>query len=361
MRSVYIAVPAVFVMLQAVAWPVLGCSTFALSHGRQLVVGNNDDWFSDVGFLVINKRDVRKRALPHASGKPLEWISKYGSLTLNFDSVGSPSGGMNEAGLVIDESWLEDTGYPRPDWRPVIDEVQWIQYQLDNCSTVDDVLRTEGVLRIELFTGKSHYFVCDRTGKVAVIEWIGGKMTAHVLGRDDVQAITNDTYAKSTQALRRHRGFGGAAPCGPSGSSLDRFCRAAAMVKQFASDDRASAAEYGFKILANVSQKSTMFSWIYDIGNRSIHYRTAASPLIKTVRLESFQFDCGGPMLMADILTNRAGDISGSFEPYTLEKNRDFVARVIKKWRANGFALHITDAEVEKMIRYPESLQCAAR
>jgi choloylglycine hydrolase len=325
------------------------------------VVGNNDDWFSDVGFLVVNKRNVRKRALPHASGKPLEWTSKYGSLTLNFDSVGSPSGGMNEAGLVIDESWLDETAYPRRDRRPVIDEVQWIQYQLDNCATVDEVLRTDGVLRIELFTGKSHYFVCDRSGKVAVVEWVGGEMVAHVLSRDDVQIITNDTYTKSLEVLKKHRGFGGAAPCGQSGSSLDRFCRAATMVKRFAGDDRATAAGQGFEILANVSQKSTMFSWIYDIGNRSIHYKTAASPRIKTVRLDTFQFDCRGPMLMADVLTDRAGDISSNFEPYTLEKNRDFVARVIKKWRANGFALHITDAEVEKMIHYPETLECAAR
>ena len=63
---------------------------------------------------------------------------------------------MNEAGLVIDE-------------------MQWIQHQMDNAATVDEVLRTDSKIRIVSHFGQSHYFVCDKTGKVATIEWIGGQ------------------------------------------------------------------------------------------------------------------------------------------------------------------------------------------
>ena len=57
--------------------------------------------------------------------------------------------------------------------------------------------------------GLSHYFVYDRTGKAAVIEFISGKMVAHVLDRNDVQVMTNNTYASSENYLKNCIGFGG--------------------------------------------------------------------------------------------------------------------------------------------------------
>jgi hypothetical protein len=33
-----------------------------------------------------------------------------------------------------------------------------------------------------------------------------------------------------------------------------------------------------------------------------------------------------------------------------------FVTCVIKSWRENRFAMHITDAEIEQMIQYPETM-----
>lgn len=338
--------------------PAWACSTFALAKGRQLVVGNNDDWFCNVAYLVVNKRGVTKQAFLPSAGKRLEWTSKYGSLTVNFEGVGIPAGGMNEAGLVIDESWPGPNRYPAPDDRAPIDEMQWIQYQLDNSASVDDVLQTNSRVRIVSHFGQSHYFVCDKTGKVATVEWIDGKMAAYVLTQDDVQVLSNDRYDRSMAELKKHAGFGGQEPIGDSPSSLDRFFRAARMVKQFAANHSSTALDYGFEILASVSQKDTSFSWIYDVANRTIHYKSAVSPQMKTVPLDRFDFNCKGPMLMMDALTPQAGDLSGSFKPYSLEQNRAFVTPVINTWRANRFNLHITDAEMEKMIQYPETMKC---
>lgn len=41
-----------------------------------------------------------------------------------------PTGGMNEAGLVIELMWLDGSRYPVPDARPAVDNLQWIQYNL---------------------------------------------------------------------------------------------------------------------------------------------------------------------------------------------------------------------------------------
>lgn len=355
MKSIALILPVLFTIQTSAP----ACSTFALAKDGELVVGNNDDWFCNVAFFVASPRGVTKRSFLPSADKRIEWTSKYGSVTINFNFVGSPSGGMNEAGLVIDESWPGPCRYPDPDARPAIDEIQWLQYQFDNCATVEEVLATDSKLRISGFFGKSHYFVCDATGKAAIFEWIDGKRVAHVLAREDAPVLANDNYAWSAAELKRHRGFGGDKPVGDLTSSLDRFCRAARMVKLFATNDTATAVDYGFQILTNISQASTAFSWIYDISNRTICYKTAQSREVKRVPLS--RFDLGkGPVLMAEILTAKSGDITGGFEPYTLEKNRDFVTRVIKSWRKNHFAMHITDAEVEQMIQYPETMRMSA-
>ena len=347
-------IAAILLAVLAFQTPTFACSTFALSKGRELVVGNNDDWFCNVAFFVVNPRGVTKRTFLPSADKRLEWTSKYGSVTLDFNFVGSPSGGMNEAGLVIDESWPGPCRYPDPDARPAMDEIQWLQYQFDNCATVEEVLATDSRLRISGFFGKSHYFVCDASGKAATVEWIDGKRVTHILTQEDAPVLANDNYAWSAAELKKYQGFGGNKLIGDSTSSLDRFCRAARMVKQFATNDSSTAVDYGFEILANISQQSTAFSWIYDIANRTICYRAAQSREMKRVPLSKFDFS-KGPMLMAEVLTTKSGDITSNFEPYTLEKNRDFVTRVIKSWRENHFAMHITDAEVEQMIQYPET------
>jgi penicillin V acylase-like amidase (Ntn superfamily) len=335
----------------------IACSTCALVKGNNVLVCNNDDWFCNVAYLVINPRGVTKQTFLPSASKRIEWTSKYGSLTINFNFVGDPSGGMNEAGLVIDESWPGPCQYPSPDDRPEVDEIQWLQYQFDNCATVDEVIQTDSKLRIHGFFGKSHYFVCDKSGKAAAIEWIDGKMVVHILANENVPVLTNNNYDWSISELRKHEGFGGTEPIGITNSSLDRFCRAANMVQKFAGNDNTGAVDYGFTILENVSQRSTMFSWVYDITNRTINFKTVWSRETKIIKLDNFDFSSKGPILMADILTSKSGDISGNFEPYTPERHRDFVMRVIKSWRTNGFNNNVTDADVEKMIQYPETMR----
>jgi penicillin V acylase-like amidase (Ntn superfamily) len=147
------------------------CSAFGICKGSQIIVGKNLDWICNFGFLVVNKRNVTKKTFLSSNSSALEWTSKYGSITFTQNGVGFTSGGMNEAGLVLEESWLGQTKYPAPDERPVIDEIQWIQYQLDNCATVEEVIKTNPKLRIQKYFGESHYFVYDKSGNAAAIKY----------------------------------------------------------------------------------------------------------------------------------------------------------------------------------------------
>ena len=113
------------------------CTTFCIKDSNNLIFGRNLDFDAGYGHIIINKRNVKKSALIRPPEKPIEWISKYGSIT--FNQIGElPYGGINEKGLVIEQMWLDETTYPEIDSRFGLSELQWIQYQLDNSSTVNE-------------------------------------------------------------------------------------------------------------------------------------------------------------------------------------------------------------------------------
>jgi penicillin V acylase-like amidase (Ntn superfamily) len=137
------------------------CTSVCLTKNGHVVFGNNLDWFIDDGMVVINKRNAKKRGLWFEN--PPEWTSKYASVTTNLTGNGFPTRGMNETGLVVGEMWLGRTVYPDRDSRHPIATDQWMQYQLDNCATVEEVLATDKILRIDKDEYKSHFFISTRS------------------------------------------------------------------------------------------------------------------------------------------------------------------------------------------------------
>lgn len=89
--------------------------------------GRNYDWPVEVGLVLVNKRDMHKTALLINGGQAAKWTARYGSLTFNQFGRDLPNGGINEAGLVIEVLWLNDTGYAAADARPALNALAWIQ------------------------------------------------------------------------------------------------------------------------------------------------------------------------------------------------------------------------------------------
>ena len=135
--------------------------------------------------------------------------------------------GVNQAGLVVAEMWLDGTSYPAADSRPPIGELPWMQYQLDNCATVEEVIRTDAIVRISPGSTPLHFLVADRTGDAAVIEFLSGSIVVHRGDALPVRVLTNNTYDDSLANLRQYVGFGGNTPIPSSSGSLSRFARAA--------------------------------------------------------------------------------------------------------------------------------------
>ena len=330
--------------------PADGCTTFLLNDGRRLVFGKNYDWHIRSGMLTVNQRGMTKVSVADSGGKPARWTSRDGSVTFNQFGREFPMGGMNEAGLVVEVMWLQGTVYPAADDRATLDNLQWIQYQLDNATTVGDVLASDD--RVRIAGGVPlHYLVADAAGQVATVEFIGGRMVAHTGSSLPVAALTNSTYDASLDYYeRRPQGYG-------STSSFDRFATAAKRTLEFSRERPADARAYAFDTLAAVAQpSSTRWSIVYEIAERRVHFRTDRRPAVRSLDLTELDFDCGGTVLVLDLGAPVSGDIFEHLVPFTLEHNLGLIEFAFTHV---PFLQDTPESVLSEIARFPDSTACA--
>jgi penicillin V acylase-like amidase (Ntn superfamily) len=347
---------------------VFPCTTFVLKNDRNLLFGRNLDWHIGTGLLIVNKRNIEKTALVSKTENPVKWISKYGSITFNQVGRDLPYGGMNETGLVVEQMSLPETKYPVRDNRSSIQACQWIQYQLDNCSTIEEVINTDKILRIVDKISFLHFLICDRSGNAATIEFINGKMLVTDGNQLPVAALANSTYKESIISFNEkvNTDFNG---------SLHNFCTAANMIKSYSSSKVKDDVAYSFDILKSVAQShDTKWSIVYDIKNLKIYFKVFESPTLtntqilyltevgasktKIVDLKEFDFSCSLPSLVMDLEIEKEGLINSSFTEYTTEINKKYISKAFDYFWRLGVPIHISDEEINSLAKYPESFKC---
>lgn len=354
MRSILlIAVVSLLVGFHA---PAEGCTCFSVDCYNALFVGRNYDWdFSD-GLVLVNKRGLEKHVSLDPTQDSRTWTSTWGSLTFNQYGRDFPTGGINERGLVIEILWLEGTVFPPADDRLGLDSVQWIQYQLDTAATVAEVVSSLTKVRVSGNVAV-HFYVADRSGQAAAIEFLDGKSVIHRTGESmPVAVLTNNTYQDSEAYLRKCEGWGGrdAVPAGPR--SLDRFARAAVGARALESSDREIGPEDMFRVLANVAQQgATQWSIVYDLKGLRVHFRTLKSPGIKSVALYDLDFSCNSPVKMVDIDTEAEGDLSNRWADYKRSADRDLIGRSYAK---TEFLRAVPAEALDRLAEYPETARC---
>ncbi|HEU5058179.1 MAG TPA: linear amide C-N hydrolase [Kofleriaceae bacterium] len=303
---------------------VLTCTTFCLSDGSGHLVGKSYDWDMEQGIVMTNPRGLHKRALLLGGGRPAEWDARYASVTFNQYGREMPNGGMNEAGLVVEVMWLDETAAPPADRRPAVGELQWIQMQLDTRATVAEVVRAADKIRVAPIGGKVHYMACDATGACAVFENLAGKMVVTAGDKLTSKVLTNDTYRASAAALAQHQGFGGKKAIPKGAGSLERFVRAAALVARSAAGkpERKKA----LAVLDSVKNGAyTKWNIVYDPVARRIAFRTRSRPALKEIDLAALATGCKASARMLDMATTARGDVTGKFTAYTFAANKKLV------------------------------------
>ena len=323
--------------------------------------------------MMVNKRGVSKTAfaeLENDAVQPARWTSQYGSVTFNQLGCDIPYSGMNEAGLVVTLMSLLETKFPAPDKRPSITMAQWVQYQLDNCRTVKEVISSDVLLRISAKSDavfKSHYFICDASGDSAVIEFLEGRLVYHQGSTMPVKVLTNTTYAKALECLQKTH-----CPQGVSnlGRTVDRFISAAKMLDVAAIADPKSAVDYAFDILHTVGffesevvdgiliKQLVVTEWsiVYDLKNLRINFRTFENQKNRYVDLSAFDFACRTPVLVLNIQQDLSGNVSGNFIEYTQQINRNLIGNSFKQhpnWS------NVPIEALDRVSQYPESFVCS--
>jgi choloylglycine hydrolase len=331
----------------------LPCTTFCLDRGDQPLVGKNYDWGVEDGLVIINKRGVIKTAisLNEDFGQLAKWTSKYGSITFNQYGREMPMGGMNETGLVVEMMMLGETQYPAHDSRPSISNLQWIQYQLDNFSTVKEVISSDSKVRIYSGNTGLHYMACDKMGNCASIEFIGGKLVYHINETMPIKVLTNSTYSECIEYYKQ-----GKIPEFDIYRSVERFMKAAAMVKNYDPKGSTSAVDYAFDVLKKVKNpERTKWSIVYDMQNYYVYFRTLTKQKIRYFDLNSFDLSCATPVKVLDINADLSGNVTNNFIDYTQRINRNLIGNAYKK---TSFLMFVPDDVIDSRSRYPESTIC---
>lgn len=315
------------VLICLISFYSFACSTFLLSKNGKHYFGRNYDWITGNGMVVVNARGVAKSAFMPSDGKAISWVSGYGSITFNQYGKEFPHGGMNERGLVVELMWLQETQYPEADDRAAMNVLQWIQYQLDNCANINEVIATDKKIRIDPAAGAPlHFLVADASGKAATIEFIDGRMVVHQ--GDDLKfpVLTNTPYKEALKEVNSSKkSF--------SNNSVQRFATACRMVQQFqATDVKEEPVDFAFNILKNVAQVDyTKWSIVYDITNRQIHFVANGNKERKTLSMRDFNYSCNVQPLAFNLSDKRSGNITKYFSPLDFEQNKKIIQQSAKE------------------------------
>jgi len=297
------AITLIFAALTLQYFATQACTTFTFkTPDGQIIYGRNFDFPSGLGHVHLNYRGVEKFSFVAPPEKPTSWISKYGSVTFNQNGRELPYGGMNEAGLIIEQMFHQEAKYPEPDSRAGLTELQWIQYQLDNCATVDEVLKTDAFLRISKNSVATlHFLVADAQGNSAVVEYIDGAMRTYSGSALPYSALANCSYETSLDYVEKKTANPAQAFAGWTENSSGRFKTAAEMIEKVKSVVN-NPVEYAFEILTAVSQTpGTQWSIVYDITNKTIEYKTAKNGTKRQIQFSELDFKCRPQRYFVDI------------------------------------------------------------
>jgi penicillin V acylase-like amidase (Ntn superfamily) len=347
-----------FFMVQFMATG-FACSAFQLSDSDHLV-GKSYDWHQSHGMVFTNSRKMKKTAfLLDTSETAEEWTSQYGSLTFSQHGKDFPLGGMNEKGLVVEILWLNETQYPLADTRPTVNELQWIAYQLDNFSTVKEVIADVSKRRISPVMANVHYLVCDTTPECTVVEFIKRKEQAPAGSTLKANVITNDSYAKSVDHLKDFKGFGGTKTIPTDSSSLSRFT---SLAMQLTVPTDKTAMEHALALLAGVEQSNfSVWNIVYNPTKQTASFRAAGEDAksIRSIDLSKVDLSCKTNKLgsYVDFQTTSTGDLTSSLLPYDSAENKAIAEKGMALLEAK-LPKAAVKVLTQKVSEYPATESC---
>jgi choloylglycine hydrolase len=334
------------------------CSVFSPINSSY--VAANYDWLATGGMAIANPKGLSKVAFLPASSEetrdPAKWTAQYASLTLTQWGREFPVQGVNTAGLV---GVLHNgpASWPTAGPKGIITKQQWLQYQLDNFSSINDVARHVNDLGILGIGGPLQYFFCDRSKDCAWIFFSDG--VGRVKRGNDLKlrAMTNSSYDDSIQEwddflrVNPDESQINEAELPQRYHTVDRFIRASWYSQNVtATHDLNKTLFDRLKTLAG--QSWTQWQTVIDTAGLSVYLRSFPNSYT-TIQIDFPEFnrhctDDGAVLrkVISDPLTSNWG---GYTEPEALAQLKI----------ASQFAPEYSTDIIKEMIEYPRQFECA--
>lgn len=253
--------------VSSVAFP---CSAVARRGvDKDFHLAANYDWRARGGIVYFSPRDQIKDGAHHVEQRAsvsYSWVSRYASLTLSQFGRDYPMQGMNErglAGVVL----MAPASYPSVGKLGVMTENLWLQYQLDQFASVEDVASHLQDFGIKKISADLHWFFCDAGGECATVEFLEGRPRIHRSRDERLHMVTNSPVSDSWSWYRQWVNSGAQLPEGYN--SIARFTRLAW---------RSSVEGYldlGFSLNDVALDGFTAWQSIFNLQKRSILVRLA--------------------------------------------------------------------------------------
>ncbi|MDR6721613.1 choloylglycine hydrolase [Paenibacillus amylolyticus] len=340
------------------------CTTFTMKDEQVMLLAQNYDFHAGHGLIVVSTRDLTKYSFAAEGKKEVSWKTKYGNITFTQFGRELPMSGMNEKGLTIAMMYHEEGQYPLSDSRAALNELQWIQYQLDQYASVEEVVHHLDHIRIEKAVYVLHYMVADAKGHTAIIEFIGGN--AQVTQDATYYTLTNSNYNQSLEYMKQFKETT-IPKLSRKVSSLDRFNLAYRLLEEKCNLNKLTSLSIkeAFGILDDLAVKpSVNWDWVgneipptlsywtvvFDIKNLSIHYKNYGNEAVRSIKIKHFNFFKDSPILSLPLDNKYKGSIEHEFKPYKKSDNERIIRLSFKP---------ITDffpiGDQEKLATYPDT------
>ncbi len=332
-----------FVYLVADVVPASACSRILWKTSLGVYVGRGEDWIVDAPthLWVLPRGMARSGA---TEDNPYQWTSKYGSVVITMDEHVAMDG-MNEAGLSAHILWLTGTKVaPRDPKLPGLSLSMWMQWYLDNFSTVSEAVAASKNLPFQLRMAVDHHgtksefhvAIEDSTGDSGIFEMVDGELKIYH-DRNYIVMTNEPTYDKQLAILSQYAGFGGNKPLPGTHDPSDRFIRGAFYAKNLPEpkNERDAVAAL-MSVMRNVGMpfgmpsperqavhaeasptvSFTIFRTIMNLNKRMLYFDRVFSPTVFWINIAKLDFKKGAPVKkLATGGNDLAYDVTNKFKP----------------------------------------------
>lgn len=336
--------------------PGNACSSLASPLAWEPAFAHNFDWHTVManleggftkGLRGVEKTGVLLGATPNVA----KWTSKYASLSFSVTGPEYPASGINEKGLFMIVQALPETEWPSlPDARPALSTTQFVQYHLDQSTTIEDVIASDAQVIPYSAAFKVHFLVCDATRNCAVIQYLQGKMVSYK-GQDlPYLVMTNSLYPVSVTAAENCKSEG---ECVASDNSLSRFAELAVRSENAKTAEPVATGFWpwlDFVAQLPTTKMTTRFQVVFDPKNKIVyakHWKT------KKVMQFSYDFENANctkldglesPVYLP-INAENEGDFTGKFAPLSLEGRKSVIMNA-------GLPANRADEMVQEALKF---------